>query len=125
MPRLGEEMRPALLRFLDKIQKGSSGECWTWIGALDGEGYGRIGYKRKVVRAHRLSVMLFKGPIPKGKLVMHACDNPKCVNPVHLSIGTDLENTRDCISKGRKRAPGMGRLWPRSKRRTVKTVREK
>lgn len=105
MPKLGEEMRPAIERFEEKVNKDGplilASRCWAWIGAVDKDGYGRIGYQRKVVRAHRLSYVLHKGPITQGRLIQHACDNTLCVNPEHLSIGTNHTNRQDCRNKDR------------------------
>ncbi len=76
--------------------------CWEWSKGLT-HGYGvtfrnKIEYSR---RAHRLSYKIFVGPVPKGLLVCHHCDNPKCVNPKHLFIGTNMDNTTDKMRKGR------------------------
>ena len=79
-------------------------ECWTWHGMKNNHGYGMI-YAGKAKRAkslaHRVSWELFNGPIPEGKNVLHRCDNPECCNPEHLFIGSQLENMRDKIAKGR------------------------
>lgn len=79
--------------------------CWEWDGSAKSKrGYGQIsmggrGGKQELV--HRFSYTLHKGEIPYGMVVMHMCDNPKCVNPDHLTIGTHSENTRDAVKKGR------------------------
>lgn len=91
-------------RFFAKIQKTSS--CWHWVGPIRPNGYGQIqegGKGSRNVSAHRLSYELHKGKIPDGMVVMHSCDNPACVNPDHLSVGTYKDNTHDMIAKGRKR----------------------
>lgn len=89
-------------RFVEK-----SDGCWAWTGNKSRAGYGRISIGPKTlgyVQAHRLSWELHqKQKIPDGMVVMHKCDNPNCVNPEHLSIGTYKENTLDMISKGRKK----------------------
>ena len=76
--------------------------CWLWTGTSRGPmGYGCMRVRGKMVRTHRLSYELLCGPIPPGKLVLHSCDTPRCVNPEHLFIGTHLDNARDMVSKGR------------------------
>ncbi len=75
--------------------------CWLWTGKLH-FGYGRFsGVSKKDERAHRAAWILYKGAIPEGLCVLHHCDVRSCVNPDHLFIGTKLDNTRDCIAKGR------------------------
>jgi len=94
-------------RFWRFVNKKSESECWEWQGQILSSGYGRISLGAKSLGsegAHRVSWKLFnKADIPDGMFVMHKCDNPSCVNPHHLSIGTPKENTQDMIAKGRKR----------------------
>jgi len=90
-------------RFWKKIQK--TDYCWTWIGTRKPNQYGAIQSGSRVSKtllAHRVSYEIHKGKIPVGMVVMHSCDNPSCVNPEHLSLGTHKENTADMIAKGRK-----------------------
>jgi hypothetical protein len=77
------------------------GACWTWAGFTNAKGYARfgIGYARNY--AHRVSFKLFVGPIPAGLEVCHTCDNPSCVNPKHLFVGTQDDNAQDMVEKGR------------------------
>ena len=76
--------------------------CWLWKGGLTHNGYGRYKINYRSVKAHRFSWELHFGKIPENALILHTCDNPKCVNPKHLEIGTQLDNVRDCQLKGRK-----------------------
>ena len=94
-------------RFWTFVDKKSYDECWQWTGYIQKNGYGRISLGSKSQGydgSHRVSWKLFnKTDVPDGMFVMHKCDNPSCVNPHHLSIGTPKENTQDMIAKGRKR----------------------
>lgn len=97
-------------RFWNKVNKTNS--CWLWTGAtITTNGYGHIRIGNKKVRAHRFSWELHNGPIPKGMMVLHECDTPSCVNPGHLRLGTQADNIRDMISKGR-RVYGAAKLDP-------------
>lgn len=88
-------------RFEKKFVKGGANDCWEWIGSKDRYGYGHIQLDGWPQLAHRISYQLYVGEIPIGLLICHHCDNPSCVRPDHLFLGTDADNTRDCISKGR------------------------
>jgi len=92
-------------RFFRNVKIGNPNECWEWPLSKDGDGYGRIFIKGKKYRAHRLTWMVFQGPIPQGFHVCHHCDNPPCVNPHHLFIGTNYDNLMDSVRKGRHRIP--------------------
>lgn len=83
---------------LKKVRKDEKTECLLWTGQKNEKGYGV--YRRKV-KAHRLMWEIKKGPIPKGLLVCHACDNRSCVNVDHLFLGTNVQNVLDGIEKGR------------------------
>ena len=91
-------------RFWARVQK--SGGCWEWTGPK-GNQYGhcrmavRDGKRSRGVQVHRISYELNVGPIPAGLCVCHHCDNPRCVRPDHLFLGTPLDNARDMIAKGR------------------------
>lgn len=108
--------------FLAKIDR--SGECWEWTAAKFSNGYGafQLGVGR-TVRAHRLMWEIHSGMlIPDGGVVMHACDNPACVNPHHLSLGTCKMNNDDMVKKGRSRHLS-GSDNPRSKLTEVDAIK--
>lgn len=85
-------------RFLKKVTVGG---CWEWTAAKDKDGYGWFGYKGRLLGAHRIAYILFIEEIPEGKCVLHKCDNPSCVNPEHLYVGTHKQNSRDRDVKNR------------------------
>ncbi len=105
MPKGGRKLgsrEPLGPRFWEKVQKTDG--CWNWTGCVSGpEGkYGGINILGKKQKAHRVSYELNVGPIPGGLCVLHKCDNPKCVRPDHLFLGTKKDNSQDCIKKGRR-----------------------
>lgn len=76
--------------------------CWEWQGSRYGFGYGRLYLGDGTrVKAHRFSYELFNGSVPRNLCVLHYCDNPICVRPDHLFLGTLSDNTQDMVSKGR------------------------
>jgi hypothetical protein len=77
------------------------GDCLIWQGQKDKRGYGFLRLEGRLQRAHRIAYELRHGPIAGSMVVLHSCDRPSCVNPDHLSIGTQLENVRDMLNKGR------------------------
>lgn len=89
-----------LARFFSKIDK-TEGGCWLWKATLFSNGYGQFFAASKNMRAHRASYLIHKGAIPDGLLVLHKCDVRHCVNPDHLSAGTQMDNVRDCVAKKR------------------------
>lgn len=86
-------------RFWAKVERSKG--CWLWKGAKGARGYGVFWRAPFQTSAHRVAWELTYGPIPDGHVVMHLCDNPPCVNPEHLRIGTHLENMADMRAKGR------------------------
>ena len=99
-------------RFWNRLDKG--GNCWNWQGGKDRpDGYGCLHYadngKRHSLKAHRVSWVIHNGPIPDGLWVLHKCDNPSCVNPNHLFLGTRQDNMLDAASKGRISTIGKSR----------------
>ncbi len=106
--------------FWSKVDKSAGiAACWLWTAGLTDNGsishrYGKFNVtrdgQRRTVRAHRYVWEMVNGPIPKDMVVMHLCDNPKCVNPVHLAIGTHQENMDDMAIKGRAMTIGNRRV---------------
>jgi hypothetical protein len=87
-------------RFMSYVKK--TDECWEWTGAKNRGAYGRFSFVGiKSIAAHRASYLLFVGEIIENMCVCHTCDNPSCVNPEHLWLGTTQENTKDMVKKGR------------------------
>jgi hypothetical protein len=89
-------------RFFSKIKSFPDGKCWLWDCYESGSGYGALSIKGKMHGAHRLAWIAFHGPIPTKACVCHKCDNPKCINPHHLFLGTHKDNMVDMCSKGRQ-----------------------
>lgn len=87
-------------KILENCKRADNG-CVEWTAARSNDGYGRLSIKGKYFRAHRVSYELFKGEIPEGMLVCHTCDNPICIDPEHLFLGTAWDNTLDRLNKGR------------------------
>lgn len=112
-PTRADISRPDYLakKFAGKHTKGSG--CWEWTGQIGKRGYGMLSVPRRYGTrnqyAHRVSWLLHHGPIPEGLSVLHRCDNPKCIRPDHLFLGTQGTNVRDCVAKGRQRNQNTGR----------------
>jgi len=87
------------LIFQHSIPEPMSG-CWLWTGPTFARNYGKIGCPPAL--AHRISWTVFRGAIPAGLVVRHRCDNPSCVNPDHLELGTNADNVADKIARGRQ-----------------------
>ncbi|TSA41005.1 MAG: HNH endonuclease [Verrucomicrobiales bacterium] len=86
--------------FWSRVKK--TDDCWIFSGGKKGRGYGQHRFQGQSQSAHRVSFQLCKGEIPKGILVCHTCDNPPCVNPDHLFLGTGKDNAQDMLKKGRE-----------------------
>ena len=105
-------------RFWEKVNVTSDKNCWEWQASKMGYGYGQFGISSgKVVLAHRYSWIIHYGEIPNNLFVLHHCDNPSCVNPKHLFLGTQADNVFDMRNKGRHKEPpsSKGELNPRAK----------
>lgn len=108
------DKKTTLGKILEHIDKRSN-DCWELNKFLTKEGYGRIWHEKSQVLIHRFMYQEFKGCLLPELLVCHSCDNPKCVNPSHLWLGTPIQNIQDSISKGRVspslRAKERWRKW--------------
>lgn len=109
-----------LTQFLKRVNKRGPvhpvcGQCWTWTGCISPGGYGKF---RGGEVAHRFSYRSHFGDIPAGLLVMHKCDNPSCVNPDHLFVGTPDDNMQDKVAKNRQSHVGSSKNPPKGTRNT-------
>lgn len=87
--------------FWSKVKINDLFDCWTWTGSKLCSGYGMVKWDGMPQPAHRVSWQIVFGDIPEGFCVCHRCDNPVCVNPAHLFLGTHTDNMRDMVQKGR------------------------
>lgn len=94
------------MRFWGQVDKSAGPDaCWLWMGTKHFRGYGACTKQYGDTRAHRVSWLLTHGPIPDGLGVLHKCDTPLCVNPAHLYLGDQKQNSADCIARGRRHGP--------------------
>lgn len=99
-----------LIDFVSNIKPVDSG-CWHWIGGKDTYGYGHMFFLGKSVYAHRLALMISTGQTEMQGNVCHRCDNPQCVNPEHLYLGTQKQNLADMHQRGRAKPPKGVAVW--------------
>lgn len=90
-----------IARFWAKVRRSSDNECWEWTASRTLGGYGQMEIAGKFWSAHRMAWVVARGQIPDGVFVLHKCDNPKCVNPQHLFLGSAKDNASDRDRKGR------------------------
>jgi hypothetical protein len=89
-----------------RIDRRGDDDCWLWTGGVNKSGYGQVGTGRCVRYAHRVAFEIAnKCSLSPSQLILHSCDTPRCCNPAHLRIGTQLDNCRDRESRGRGRQP--------------------
>lgn len=98
----GRKRKPTAERFWASVEPQNESGCIEWSKQRDRDGYGYFKFNGGPVRAHRMSWILTFGEIPDGLWVLHKCDNPTCVNPDHLFLGTAKDNEIDKIAKGRQ-----------------------
>lgn len=109
-------------QFWEKVQPTTG--CWLWVAACVEDGYGVIRHQGKNLKAHRVSWELHNGPIPEGMCVCHHCDNPPCVRPDHLFLGTPADNNADMLRKGRGMGPrGSLSGWAKLNEEKVRQIR--
>lgn len=107
-------VRSAVDRFWERLYRS---ECWEWTGNRSEKGYGLLVVDGVRWKAHRFAWTQARGAIPAGMLVCHRCDNPPCCNPAHLFLGTNEDNIRDCVTKGRH-------AWSKLTPEIVQTIRQ-
>ncbi len=105
-------------RFWSRVQRGTPSECWPWHGHRNPKGYGLFWDGERTTVAHRFAYRLQHGSYP-AELVCHRCDNPPCCNPAHLFAGTDSDNQRDCVAKGRR-----AHIFGENNNRVILTLRQ-
>lgn len=104
-----KKKRPLVGAFFAHLDKS---KCIEWQGPRDGGGYGFVQHEGRRWKAHRLAYHLAFGGIPGGAYICHKCDNPPCVNPAHLFAGTQQDNARDMVAKGRMNPNSLQNLRP-------------
>lgn len=97
----------------------TQGICWIWQGGRQDEGYGRVSVNGQFCYAHRVAWALCHGPVPEGLHVLHHCDQPACVRPSHLFVGTNLDNIADKLAKGRQYRGARNPIPPRTRRPVI------
>jgi hypothetical protein len=112
-------------RFWEKVIKAENDQCWEWQAATDDDGYGIFGIEGcTAAKAHRVSYEWATGIKPGDLKVLHHCDNPPCVNPQHLYLGTPMDNMQDKIARGRaKYIHGEDHYGAKLTARQVRTIR--
>jgi hypothetical protein len=110
--------------FRAKISAPDDRGCENWLGCIGGGGYGHVRWGGKVVSAHRVAFFLANGSWPTAH-VLHACDNPICCNPAHLSDGTHQQNMAECAARNRNRSPRPGNGRPKLSSLDIALIRRR
>ncbi len=109
-PPSGEGAGKGWISEIDKarfwIKVSQTETCWEWLGAKNNDGYGNFRIGSDYISAHKCSFKIINGDVPDNLCVLHSCDNPSCVNPTHLFLGTHDDNMKDKVAKGRSRVQG-------------------
>ncbi len=100
-----------LWNFWRKVKRGDPDECWPWLASRDTLGYGYFRLRGFTWKSHRVSFQIHHRILANGELSLHKCDNPSCVNPDHLFAGSNADNMRDMIAKGRDRKATGDAHW--------------
>lgn len=116
IPEITSHISERFETFFEKKETG----CWLWKGALTPSGYGVFQIMYDTFRAHRVAWTIANGPIPDGMCVCHTCDNPACVRPDHLWLGTVSDNNQDKAKKGRVKTG-----WNKLNEQSVREIRQK
>lgn len=112
-------------RFAQALPHRPDNACWEWQGRMGGSGYGTIYINGREVPAHRFTYERMVGPIPEGMILRHTCDNPPCCNPAHLIPGTNQDNIRDKVERGRaQRIQGTQQKQAKLTERDIPIIRE-
>lgn len=115
-----------LEKFIEKVRFAPELDgCWVWVGARYTKGYAQMRFGKKQKRGSHISLLLFKRlVVPKGKGACHTCDNPPCVNPDHLYVGNQKQNTADSINRGRYKFCHMPRKLTAAKVKEIRSSTE-
>lgn len=101
--RIAKGRDDPLPRFMAYVSPEPNSGCWLWTGSYGTTGYGQFSMSLRPQKAHRVSWLLHRGAIPRGSFVLHRCDNPACVNPEHLELGSHQKNMNDMRERGHAR----------------------
>lgn len=111
-----KKLTPPHLSYWKHVDKRGHDDCWPWNGLTDITGYGLISFATSNLRAHRVAYEMAFGPFDPEFVICHQCDNPNCVNPSHLFIGSQKDNMQDASTKGRLNPKSLMNLRPGAKR---------